>query len=148
MQWEHTSRAEAGETFWNSQVVLKTQPKRAVSGTGLGSARCAVTQAERQSTRGGCENREIRANTQVGVKLKTCGLQDGTGKEGGWGNGTDEMPERCFCSSVWDSVVAQGLRRECRRDVVCADHGLDWHPGGHFRSAVKRNQQNSVRASR
>lgn len=52
MQWEHTSRAEAGEKFWHSQVVLKTQPKRAVSGTGLGSARGAVTQAERQSTQG------------------------------------------------------------------------------------------------
>lgn len=52
-------------------------------------------------------------------------------KEDVWSNGTDTASERCFIGSVLDDLVAkERLRKECRRDLVHPDRGLDQQPGG------------------
>ena len=52
-------------------------------------------------------------------------------KEDVWSNGTDTASERCVIGSVLDDLVAkERLRKECRRDLVHPDRGLDQQPGG------------------
>lgn len=101
------------------------RPGRLPCGTGC----CDVGRG--RARRCGRKTGEMRANVWVGLKRKTCGVQDGTIKEDGWSNGTDTASGRCFISSALDNLVAkERLRRECRRDLVHPDHGLDQQPGG------------------